>query len=223
MVKDGRGEVDSSDEMTDEGLRYESIEDMITARSRHGYRSDRAYVEELVHGQVPTCRRWNALLTKAEAFELDLEASDFDGDGDMALAYAESHPDAWAGSFLERSPLLRLVLCFADDHLPHEEALRPTLRHQQRVRFRTVRYTEVQLEAAMKGVDDVMASIEIVRPPATYTGSGRHRRPIASWGTDAVENAVVLELPPGNDLLATRLQDDFGDLIRIVIRDRFGQ
>lgn len=125
-----------------------------------------------------------------------------------------------ADAYLERTPVLGLVLCFAGDHRPHEEALRPFLRHQQRVRFRTVRYSETQLEDAMEHVEEVMASTQIVVPPPnTDRGSGRLRRRVASWGIDAEENAVTVELPPGNDLLAKRLQDEFGDLIRVISLD----
>jgi hypothetical protein len=209
---------------TDDGLRYDDVDDMVLARQRNGYRCDREFVEQLISGKIAGSRRWDALLTLEEAAERDFEESGFDGDIDRVHEYTKLHPDSWAGGYYEDDPVPRYVACFARGHEPHEAALRPSLRHPERIRFRTVRYSEQELEAAKARVTEIMRGVDLVaawRKGVSRGEGAQELLPSAMWGADAEENAVVVWLPTGNEEAAVRLRAELGDRVVVVLRDKF--
>ncbi|KWW97704.1 hypothetical protein TH66_19530 [Carbonactinospora thermoautotrophica] len=66
-----------------------------------------------------------------------------------AVAYGESHPEVWAGTWFENEPVTRIVVAFVEgcDLAEHEAALRQILRHPDRLLVRPAPRTVAQLEA----------------------------------------------------------------------------
>ena len=55
------------------------------------------------------------------------------GDFELIVGYGEEHPGAWAGAWFDNEPAVRIVAAFTGDVAQHEAALRPRLRHPDRL------------------------------------------------------------------------------------------
>jgi hypothetical protein len=55
------------------------------------------------------------------------------GDPELIAGYGEEHPGAWAGAWFDNEPAVRIVAAFTGDAARHDAALRPRLRHPDRL------------------------------------------------------------------------------------------
>lgn len=55
------------------------------------------------------------------------------GDFELIAGYGEEHPAAWAGAWFDNEPAVRIVAAFTGDAARHDAALRPRLRHPDRL------------------------------------------------------------------------------------------
>jgi hypothetical protein len=55
------------------------------------------------------------------------------GDFELIAGYGEEHPGAWAGAWFDNEPTVRIVAAFTGDAARHDAALRPRLRHPDRL------------------------------------------------------------------------------------------
>lgn len=55
------------------------------------------------------------------------------GDLEIVVDYGEEHPGAWAGAWWDNEPTVRIVAAFTGDAASHDAALRPRLRHPDRL------------------------------------------------------------------------------------------
>jgi hypothetical protein len=55
------------------------------------------------------------------------------GDFELIAGYGEEHPEAWAGAWWDNEPAVRIVAAFTADAGQHDAALRPRLRHPDRL------------------------------------------------------------------------------------------
>jgi hypothetical protein len=55
------------------------------------------------------------------------------GDLELIVRYGEQHPGAWAGAWFDNEPTVRIVAAFTGDVTQHDAALRPQLRHPDRL------------------------------------------------------------------------------------------
>jgi hypothetical protein len=55
------------------------------------------------------------------------------GDFAIVASYGEEHPETWAGAWWDNEPTVRVVAAFAGDAAQHDAALRPRLRHPDRL------------------------------------------------------------------------------------------
>ena len=55
------------------------------------------------------------------------------GDFQLIAGYGEEHPGAWAGAWFDNEPTVRIVAAFTGDAARHDAALRPRLRHPDRL------------------------------------------------------------------------------------------
>ena len=55
------------------------------------------------------------------------------GDFEIIASYGEEHPGVWAGAWWDNEPTVRIVAAFTGDAASHEAALRPRLRHPDRL------------------------------------------------------------------------------------------
>jgi hypothetical protein len=55
------------------------------------------------------------------------------GDFEFIAGYGEEHPGAWAGAWFDNEPTVRIVAAFTGDVARHDAALRPRLRHPDRL------------------------------------------------------------------------------------------
>jgi hypothetical protein len=55
------------------------------------------------------------------------------GDLKVIARYGEEHPGTWAGAWFENEPTVNIVAAFTSDLAQHDAALRPRLRHPERL------------------------------------------------------------------------------------------
>jgi hypothetical protein len=55
------------------------------------------------------------------------------GDFEIVASYGEEHPGTWAGAWWDNEPTVRIVAAFTGDAASHDAALRPRLRHPDRL------------------------------------------------------------------------------------------
>jgi hypothetical protein len=55
------------------------------------------------------------------------------GDLELVARYGEEHPGTWAGVWFDNEPTVRIVAAFTSDVAQHDAALRPQLRHPDRL------------------------------------------------------------------------------------------
>jgi hypothetical protein len=55
------------------------------------------------------------------------------GDIEIVVGYGAEHPGAWAGVWWDNEPTVRIVAAFTGDAASHGAALRPRLRHPDRL------------------------------------------------------------------------------------------
>lgn len=63
------------------------------------------------------------------------------GDFEIVARYGEEHPAAWAGIWWDNEPTVRIVAAFTGDAAPHDAALRPRLRHPDRLVVQSSQYS----------------------------------------------------------------------------------
>src|SRR6202034_1373404 len=56
------------------------------------------------------------------------------GGFELRAGYGEEPPGAWAGAWFDNEPTVRIVAAFTGDIARHDAALRPRLRHPDRLR-----------------------------------------------------------------------------------------
>ena len=55
------------------------------------------------------------------------------GDFELVVGYGEEHPGTWAGAWFDNEPTVRIVAAFTGNAAQHDVALRPRLRHPDRL------------------------------------------------------------------------------------------
>jgi len=55
------------------------------------------------------------------------------GDFELIVGYGEEHPGTWIGAWFDNEPTVRIVAAFTGDAAQHDAALRPRLRHPDRL------------------------------------------------------------------------------------------
>ena len=125
------------------------------------------------------------------------------GDFELIVGYGEEHPGAWAGAWFDNEPAVRIVAAFTGDAARHDAALRPRLRHPDRL---VVESRQHSLSALRRVRQDIERT---VGQRATQTG----RQILASIGEGAGVICVALRADQEN--LASELAARYGSAVEL--------
>lgn len=206
----------STETTTDPGLAYilsdparcqQQIDKDVAFRASLGFRSDRAYVESLyadlslstgaLHGGLFTSEEEEELRTRT-AMEIDVAVIE---------AYFESTaPEQYAGLYLDNLGGGVFVVLFTGGE--HEPALRPLVAYPQRLTFRRVEVSWLELEAQFAPISEAM----VRRAPGTDA--------MISTSINVIENRIdigVAEDTPEN--VRERLRTTFAGPAEVFVLD----
>ena len=94
------------------------------------------------------------------------------GDFELITGYGEEHPGAWAGAWFDNEPTVRIVAAFTSDVAQHDAALRPRLRHPDRLVVASRQHSLSDLRRVQEEIERTLEQ------RATHTG----RRILTSIG-----------------------------------------
>lgn len=141
------------------------------SRSKAGLRSDPAFVRALLDDPSAVRRgaRWGMPITEVELRFLDGRQQNAAEVADVITTYGETHPDEWAGMYIDVRTGAVAVL-FTDHLVDHENALAKLLDPGARWEVREARWSLAQLRAL---ADRIKAEAEFLRSiGAAYYGGG---------------------------------------------------
>ncbi|MHB1209883.1 MAG: hypothetical protein ACYC1I_09290 [Acidimicrobiales bacterium] len=133
--------------------------------------------------------------------DLELELSKFRSDVEAVRRYGASHPDQYVEELFENEPDIRLIVLMVGDHLgEHGAALRELVQHPNQLEVRRTPFSRSKLDEILQEVEGIIRSC-----PGAFTqfSTGRGR--------------VNIQLAADQEALASRLHDQFGDAIEILL------
>ena len=125
------------------------------------------------------------------------------GDFELITGYGEEHPGAWAGAWFDNEPAVRIVAAFTGDVAVHDAALRPRLRHPDRLVVESRQHS-------LSGLRRVRQEIErTVGQRATQTG----RQILTSIGEG--KGVIRVALRADQENLASELTARYGSAVEL--------
>ncbi len=125
------------------------------------------------------------------------------GDFELIAGYGEEHPGAWAGAWFDNEPAVRIVAAFTGDAAQHDAALRPRLRHPDRLVVESRQHS-------LRGLRRVREEIERdLEQRAAEAG----RWILTSIGEGA--GVICVALRADQETLASELADRYGSAVEL--------
>jgi hypothetical protein len=96
------------------------------------------------------------------------------GDLQLVTRYGEEHPGTWAGVWFDNEPAVRIVAAFTSDVARHDAALRPRLRHPDRLVVRRSPHSLSDLRQLRREIERTLRqqSADAGRPVLASIGEG---------------------------------------------------
>jgi hypothetical protein len=97
------------------------------------------------------------------------------GDLELVACYGEEHPGTWAGVWFDNEPTVRIVAAFTSDVAEHDAALRPRLRHPDRLAVQRRPHSLSDLRRVRQEIKRTLQqqAAETGRPVFTSIGQGK--------------------------------------------------
>jgi hypothetical protein len=97
------------------------------------------------------------------------------GDIELVTRYGEEHPGTWAGVWFDNEPTVRIVAAFTSDVAQHDTALRPRLRHPDRLVLQRRPHSLSDLRRVRQEIERTLRqqAAETGRPVLTSIGQGK--------------------------------------------------
>jgi len=125
------------------------------------------------------------------------------GDLELVARYGEEHPGTWVGVWFDNEPTVRIVAAFTSDVAQHDAALRPQLRHPDRLAVQKRPHSLSDLRRVRQEIERTL------RQQAAETG----RRVLASIG---LGKAVIhVDLRADQENLASELAARYGSAVEL--------
>ena len=125
------------------------------------------------------------------------------GDFELIVGYGEEHPGAWAGAWFDNEPTVRIVAAFTGDAARHDAALRPRLRHPDRLVMENRRHSLCDLRRVREEIERTLEQ------RATQTG----RWILTSIGEG--KGVIRVALRAGQENLASELAARYRSAIEL--------
>jgi hypothetical protein len=125
------------------------------------------------------------------------------GDFEIVARYGEQHPGAWAGTWWDNEPAVRIVAAFTGDAASHDAALRPRLRHPGRLVVASRQHSLADLRRVREEIERTLER------RATQTG----RRILTSVGYGKA--VIHVNLRADQEKLAGELAARYGDAVEL--------
>jgi hypothetical protein len=124
-------------------------------------------------------------------------------DFELIAGYGEEYPGAWAGAWFDNEPTVRIVAAFTGDTARHDAALRPRLRHPDRLVVESRQHS-------LRGLRRVREEIERdLEQRAAQAG----RWILTSIGEGA--GVICVALRADQETLASELADRYGNAVEL--------
>ena len=96
------------------------------------------------------------------------------GDFELIVGYGEEHPGAWAGAWWDNEPAVRIVAAFTGDVAQHDAALRPRLRHPDRLVVESRQHSLSDLRQVREEIERTLEqrAMQVGRQILTSIGEG---------------------------------------------------
>jgi hypothetical protein len=127
------------------------------------------------------------------------------GDFELITRYGEQHPGAWAGAWFDNDPAVRIVAAFTGDVAQHEAALRPQLRHPDRLVFEGRQHSLSDLRRVREEIERALEQ------RAEQTG----RRILTSIGEG--KGVIRVGLHADQENLASELAVGYGSAVELEV------
>jgi hypothetical protein len=97
------------------------------------------------------------------------------GDLELVARYGEEHPGTWAGVWFDNEPTVHIVAAFTSDVAQHDAALRPQLRHPDRLAVQRRPHSLSDLRRVRQEIERTLQqqAAETGRPILTSIGQGK--------------------------------------------------
>ena len=97
------------------------------------------------------------------------------GDFELITGYGEEHPGHWAGAWFDNEPAVRIVAAFTGDVAVHDAALRPRLRHPDRLVVESRQHSLSGLRRVRQEIERTAGqrATQTGRPILTSIGEGK--------------------------------------------------
>ena len=127
------------------------------------------------------------------------------GDFEIVVSYGEEHPGAWAGAWWDNEPAVRIVAAFTGDADSHDAALRPRLRHPDRLVVESRQHSLSDLRRVREEIERTL------RQRQAETG----RRILASVGNGKAVISVALRAD--QEHVAGELASRYGSAVELQV------
>jgi hypothetical protein len=125
------------------------------------------------------------------------------GDFEIIASYGEEHPGVWAGAWWDNEPTVRIVAAFTGDAARHDAALRPRLRHPDRLVVAGRQHSLSDLRRVREEIEHTLGQ------RATQTG----RRVLTSIGYG--KGVICVDLRADQEQLASELAARYGGAVEL--------
>jgi hypothetical protein len=125
------------------------------------------------------------------------------GDFEIVAGYGEEHPGAWAGAWWDNEPTVRIVAAFTGDAASHDAALRPRLRHPDRLVVESRQHSLADLRRVREEIE------RDLRQRQAQTG----RRILASVGNGKA--VISVDLRADQEHVASELASRYGSAVEL--------
>lgn len=125
------------------------------------------------------------------------------GDFEIVASYGEEHPGAWAGAWWDNEPTVRIVAAFTGDAASHDAALRPRLRHPDRLVVESRQYSLSDLRRVREEIERTLRQRQV------QTG----RQILASVGNGKA--VISVRLRAGQEHVASELASRYGSAVEL--------
>ena len=125
------------------------------------------------------------------------------GDFELIADYGEEQPRAWAGAWFDNEPTVRIVAAFTGDVVQHDAALRPRLRHPDRLAVESRQHSLSDLRRVREEIERTLEQ------RATQTG----RQILTSIGEG--KGVIRVALRADQENLASELAARYGSAVEL--------
>jgi hypothetical protein len=124
-------------------------------------------------------------------------------DFELIVGYGEEYPGAWVGAWFDNEPTVRIVAAFTGDAAQHDAALRPRLRHPDRL----------VVESRQHSLSDLRRVREEIERDLEQRAAEAGRWILTSIGDGA--GVICVSLRADQETLASELADRYGSAVEL--------